>query len=79
MNITHEFDTITAIATPVGTGGVGVLRISGDKSFEIIKKIFSKPELEHGKIAHGWIKDPHPTLTPALSQRERETFKNQMK
>jgi tRNA modification GTPase len=62
MNITQEFDTITAIATPVGTGGVGVLRISGEKSFEIIKKIFSKPELEPGRIAHGWIKSPlnHP-------------------
>ena len=57
MNVLHEFDTITAIATPVGTGGVGVVRISGEKSFEIIKKIFSKLELEHGKIAHGWITD----------------------
>lgn len=40
MNIIHEFDTITAIATPMGTGGVGVIRISGDKSFDIINKIF---------------------------------------
>jgi len=57
MNIIQEFDTITAIATPVGTGGVGVIRISGENSFEIIGKIFSKSELEHGKIAHGWITD----------------------
>ena len=42
MNIIQEFDTITAIATPIGTGGVGVIRISGDKSFEIINKIYSK-------------------------------------
>ena len=35
MNITQEFDTITAIATPIGTGGVGVVRISGSESFEI--------------------------------------------
>ena len=41
MNISDEFDTITAIATPLGTGGVGVIRISGDKSFEIIDKINS--------------------------------------
>ena len=42
MNILQEFDTIAAIATPIGTGGVGVIRISGDKSFEIIEKIFTK-------------------------------------
>ena len=42
MNILQEFDTIAAIATPLGTGGVGVIRISGNHSFEIIKKIFSK-------------------------------------
>ena len=57
MNIIQEFDTITAIATPIGTGGVGVIRISGDKSFEIIEKIFSKHNLEAGKIFHGWILD----------------------
>ena len=57
MNIIQEFDTIAAIATPIGTGGVGVIRISGDKSFEIIKKIYSKQNLEAGKISHGWIVD----------------------
>ena len=57
MNIIQEFDTITAIATPIGTGGVGVIRISGDKSFEIINKIYSKTNPEAGKISHGWIVD----------------------
>ena len=57
MNILQEFDTIAAIATPLGTGGVGVIRISGEKSFEIADKIFSKHNLEAGKIAHGWIVD----------------------
>lgn len=57
MNILQEFDTIAAIATPVGTGGVGVIRISGDKSFEIVDKIYSKHNLEEGKISHGWIVD----------------------
>jgi len=56
MNINQEFETITAIATPFGTGGVGVIRISGDKSFEIIEKIFSN-EIKTGKINHGWIVD----------------------
>ncbi len=57
MNLLEEFDTISAIATPLGTGGVGVIRISGDKSFEVISKIFTKQNLEAGKIAHGWIFD----------------------
>ena len=57
MNILQEFDTITAVATPLGTGGVGVIRISGDNCFEIIDKIYSKHNLEAGKIAHGWILD----------------------
>ncbi len=35
-------DTITAISTPAGTGGISVMRISGDCSFEIISRIFSK-------------------------------------
>ena len=39
MNIIDEFDTIAAIATPIGMGGVGVIRISGDKAFDIIEKI----------------------------------------
>ena len=57
MNVLSEFDTIAAIATPLGTGGVGVIRISGEKSFDIAAKIFSKKDLVHGKIAHGWITD----------------------
>ena len=59
MNIIHEFDTIAAIATPIGTGGVGVIRISGDKSFELVEKIFPK-KLTEGKIHHGWIIDNEP-------------------
>lgn len=56
MNILQEFDTITAIATPIGTGGVGVIRISGDKTYEILSAIYNKTP-ETGKISHGWILD----------------------
>lgn len=34
------FDTICSISTPVGTGGIAVIRVSGEKSFEICEKIF---------------------------------------
>ncbi len=56
MNIIQEFDTITAIATPIGTGGIGVIRISGNNSFEITQKI-SNNTLIPGKIHHCWIYD----------------------
>lgn len=56
MNITQEFDTITAIATPLGTGGIGVVRISGSKCYEILAKMFQH-KLMPGKIHHGWIID----------------------
>ncbi|RDH82686.1 MAG: tRNA uridine-5-carboxymethylaminomethyl(34) synthesis GTPase MnmE [endosymbiont of Galathealinum brachiosum] len=35
-------DTIAAIATAPGRGGVGIVRVSGPKSFEIAKKILGK-------------------------------------
>ncbi len=57
MNIIQEFETIAAISTPIGTGGVGVIRISGDKSFDIALKICSRKELPAGKICHGWVID----------------------
>ncbi len=57
MNILQEFETIAAISTPLGTGGVGVIRISGEKSFDIALKISDRQTLPAGKICHGWILD----------------------
>lgn len=39
FNIQSE-DIIAAIATPYGTGGIGIIRISGQGAFEIAAKIF---------------------------------------
>ena len=58
MNILQEFDTISAISTPFGTGGVGVIRISGDNAFDVIKKIYTKQEFKKNTISYGWIVDP---------------------
>lgn len=78
MNIKDEFDTITAVATPVGTGGVGVIRISGDKAFEIIKKIFTNPDFEPRKFNHGWIIDPSSEPKVSIhSQEAGSSNKNQ--
>ena len=55
------FDTIAAISTPKGEGGIAIIRISGDKSFEILDKIFVKknPNANLGfyKLNYGFIKD----------------------
>ncbi|MBQ7126462.1 tRNA uridine-5-carboxymethylaminomethyl(34) synthesis GTPase MnmE [bacterium] len=66
MNIKDEFDTIVAIATPIGTGGVGVIRISGDKAFDIIKNIFSNPNFEPRKFNHGWILDANKKIDEVI-------------
>ena len=55
MNICYEFDTIYAQATPFGIGAVAVIRISGDKSWDIAREIFSKKNISEGKIEYGWI------------------------
>ncbi|WP_010168190.1 tRNA uridine-5-carboxymethylaminomethyl(34) synthesis GTPase MnmE [Candidatus Epulonipiscium viviparus] len=36
------FDTIAAISTPVGQGGIGVIRVSGSSAISIVNKIFTK-------------------------------------
>ena len=55
------FDTIAAISTPRGEGGIGIIRISGDKSFEILEKIFNtkNPNRDLGfyKFNYGFIHD----------------------
>lgn len=54
------FDTITAISTPIGEGAIGIIRMSGPESFEILGKIF-KPfnknlsSLEMRKMYYGHI------------------------
>ena len=39
------FDTIVAIATPPGEGGVGIIRLSGPKAKFIVKKIATAPHI----------------------------------
>lgn len=38
-----EFDTICAIATALGEGGIAIIRVSGDRALDIVSKIF-KPK-----------------------------------
>ena len=36
----YKQDTITAISTPLGEGGIGIVRLSGSKAFKIADKLF---------------------------------------
>ncbi len=56
-------DTIAAISTPIGTSGIGIIRISGKKSLEIADRIFiskdkkSPSEFKTYTLHYGWIVD----------------------
>ncbi|MCB0726030.1 MAG: tRNA uridine-5-carboxymethylaminomethyl(34) synthesis GTPase MnmE [Ignavibacteriae bacterium] len=43
-------DTIGAISTPIGEGGISVIRLSGENSFELIQKIFFKEKDQSRRI-----------------------------
>jgi tRNA modification GTPase len=57
--MTHE-DTIVAVATPPGRGGLGVVRLSGSRAVEITTSLvrFSKPPLETQRATLGEFCDP---------------------
>lgn len=63
MEFVHQHfipgETIAAVATPPGEGGVAIVRISGDQAFHIASKIFSGPiETYKTHTAHyGQIRD----------------------
>ena len=63
-----EFDTIAAISTPPGEGGIGIIRISGEEALEIADKVYragskhlaDQPShtIHYGKITDPKTQDP---------------------
>ncbi len=55
-------NTIVAISTAMGNGGIGIVRMSGEKSFEILDKIFrpknNESFIKGYQIKYGNIVDP---------------------
>lgn len=56
-----EYDTIAAISTPPGEGGISIVRVSGDQAVNIVKRVFQGKDL--AKVAshtinYGHIVDP---------------------
>ena len=53
-------ETIAAISTPPGVGGIGIIRISGDKALNVVKRIFkakNKGEIKPFTIRFGYVID----------------------
>lgn len=55
-------DTICAIATPIGEGGIGIVKISGPDALSIAARLFRSHRANRGivpfRLHHGWILDP---------------------
>src|ERR1700740_367563 len=59
-------DTIVAIATPPGRGGIGVVRLGGARALEIVSPMLRlKHELEPGRAVFGELVDPCGAGAPA--------------
>lgn len=58
----YNEDTIAAISTPVGTGGIGIIRVSGKDAFSIAERAFSgkRPfkNIKSHSMSYGKIIDP---------------------
>lgn len=50
-------DTIAAISTPLGEGGIGIVRLSGPEALAIAHTIF-RGTLADRRLSHGFIVDP---------------------
>lgn len=65
-------DTIAAIATGITESGIGIIRISGPESYDVIRKIFRTgsgrmPDLEEShRVHHGFIDVSRGTLDEVL-------------
>ena len=62
MKLCESFeDTIAAIATPIGTGGIGIIKISGPESWTIGRRLFdhsgSLETIQSHHLYHGHIVD----------------------
>ena len=62
-----ENDTIAAVATPPGTGGVAVIRISGPEARAVLEKVFPSASAAHGQMTYGGIRRGGELLDTAMA------------
>ena len=61
MRNERQNDTIAAIATPPGEGGIAIVRISGARAGEFLRAAFRpahRGEMKHGQMRYGTLTDP---------------------
>ena len=61
MRNERQNDTIAAIATPPGEGGIAIVRISGARAEEFLRAAFRpahRGEMKHGQMRYGTLTDP---------------------
>jgi len=62
-------DTICALATANGIGAIGIIRVSGEKSFDIVNRIFKGSNLEKvlsHTVHYGFIEDENETIDEVM-------------
>ena len=64
----YQEDTIAAIATPIGEGGVAIVRVSGPDAEKALRALFVRPRQHDTKLRshmlyQGSIRDPHADVT----------------
>lgn len=64
----HTGDTIAAVATPAGSGGIGIIRISGPEAFPLLARLFraqsgvSAAEMDSHRLYYGGVYAPEDGL-----------------
>jgi tRNA modification GTPase len=59
-----DTDTIAAISTPLGEGGIGIVRLSGPAAIKIAEQLFVSPKgrtlekVKTHRVLYGFIRDP---------------------
>lgn len=66
----NQIDTIVALATPPGAGGIAVIRLSGPKAFRVAREIHSRAEGAEQKpreLVMGWAVDGDQRIDQSLA------------
>ena len=69
--------TIAAIATATGAGGIGIIRMSGEKCFDVLKKIFIPADKKWfarfflSEILVGTLNDIDPKYPTVTKEKEK--------
>jgi len=62
--VIRDNETICALATPTGEGGIGIIKVSGSQAFKVLKKIFRQPDnkfpdkFQPWRLYYGFIINP---------------------